>query len=172
MITLMAILFVCYDLTNYSFLNMKALALNENSLKEPLRLIAYSVMHVDISHLLMNMFTVFVLTPYLFKTHQIKQQILFFILSPVLVGLVCATFFVSENNIGAVGYSGAVFSMIGFMWFKHPPVFIRLSLLSAVYTLWIYITDTPTYHAAHIVGYTNGLFFAVFLKKISKQNIK
>ena len=172
MFLLMITVFICFDLTRYEILSTKYLALNGLSFSQPIRLIGYSVLHIDLSHLIMNLFSVFVLTPYLFKTYQIKRQVVFFTTSPVLVGALCVLISIPSNPIGAIGYSGAVFAMIGAIWFNHPSVFKKLSLMALASTLFWWATNVPMYHAAHIIGYIVGLGYGYSFYYLNNKKSK
>lgn len=172
MLGLIIIVFVCYDLTQYRVLSPNLLALNDLSFIEPIRLLGYSVLHIDLSHLIMNLFSVFVLTPYLFKTHQIQRQVIFFLASPIIVGALCIIISPPSNSIGAIGYSGAVFAMIGALWEKNSDVFNKLSLMAFLSTVFWWVTDVPIYHAAHILGYIVGVAFGVTYHYLNINNLK
>ena len=170
MVGLMVIVFICYDLTQYNVIHEQDLALNNKSFSEPWRLFSYSVVHISMTHFLMNLFIVYTFTPYLFKPTQTKRQLGFFILMPPIIGAICALFFVPNNPIGAVGYSGVVFAIGGSLWAFQRDMFKQFTGLMVISTLYWYATNTPAYHAAHFVGYAVGLLYGLWLKQQSNFN--
>jgi len=172
MVVLIVIVFICFDLTRYGILNTNDLSLTKNAFTEPWRLLTYSIVHIDIPHFMMNLLAVYVLTPYLFKTDQVVNQITYFFGIAIAIGIVCYVGFLPNNPSGAVGLSGVVFAMIGSLWINHKGVFIQLSILAGVMTVWWIHINEPIYNSGHVVGYFCGAILGpIFIKSKSATRI-
>lgn len=119
----------------------------------------------------MNLFAVYILIPYLFKTYQIKRQVFFPYNSNFCRHCMCSLV-LPDKPVGVVGYSGVVFAMIGALWSKHPNVFKKISVISLASTGYWLATNTAIYHEGHLSGYFIGIIFGYIFHIRDKEAIK
>lgn len=102
-------------------------------IKQPLRIISYSFIHLDFNHLLSNIFGI-VVVRYCFLTLNLKNNYLFFFLIILLIPMQTIFLFIMDNYIFynknhlLVGFSGVLFGSYTFILFSS--IFGKRSILN------------------------------------------
>jgi len=153
-------------------------------------------MHGNLTHLLVNMVSLFFIGNFIENLIGRKRFLWFYLLSGLFAGLffVFLAYFFGNSNIGslifgspeifAVGASGAIFGLGGllavltpklkvYVFFILPmPMWIAMIFLLGV--LWIASISAglPFGNTAHLGGLLVGLFYGIYLKKKYKRKTK
>ncbi len=144
-------------------------------LKRPWTLFTSIFLHADISHLLFNMFALFIFGSYLERIIPQKDFLMLFLLSGIIgnIGYMVTTF---DPSIPAVGASGGIYGIIGGLATIRPFAivyinFVPLPMILAA-TFWG-ISEflglfTPSYIArgAHLFGLLSGIIYALGIRRL------
>jgi len=150
-------------------------------------LLASMFMHASISHLLVNMISLFFMGNFLEKIIGRKRYLLFYFIS----GLVASLFFIFLSFVFkddmakyAVGASGALFGIGGLLAVLIPklpvlvffiiPMPLWIAIVILMFGVWIisYFTGLPIGNTAHLGGLVAGLIYGFYLRRKYKKKVK
>ncbi|CAB3290158.1 Rhomboid family protein [Methanocaldococcus lauensis] len=150
----------------------------------PWQIITSIFMHANITHLLINMFVLFLFGTYLEKIIGSKKYLLIFLLSGIVGNLAYVIYaYITGDFIPSVGASGAIFGILGTLAVIAPnlrvvvfplpiPVSIRIAVvLFALIDLILlpYSMKTGIAHITHLTGLITGIIFGLYLHKKYKH---
>lgn len=118
-----------------------SLVLNQSSFLEPWRFITSIFLHGSLSHLLFNMFALFLFGLILESIIGTKKFLLVFFLSGIIANLIAVNFY--DSSLGA---SGAIYGILG-----------TLTIIRPKMTVWVYSLPMPMFLAS-IVWVGLGIF--------------
>lgn len=137
-------------------------------------------MHGGIFHLFVNMFSLFFVGSFVEKILGKKRYFWLYILSGLFAGLffVFLSFLSSSNlNTYAVGASGALFALIGFLMLLTPdqpvylmfipiPIKMKYAAPGMLIVLWLISIagNIPIGNTAHLGGLIAGLAYGIYIK--------
>lgn len=142
-------------------------------------------MHAGLFHIFANMFSLLFIGSLVEKIIGAKRYIYFYLISGIFAGLFFVlSSLVFQNNleIYAVGASGALFSLIGFLMIITPnlpvyimfipiPIKMKFAAPGILIALWFIsmAADIPIGNTAHFGGLIAGLIYGLYLKKNYKN---
>ncbi|XRP96509.1 rhomboid family intramembrane serine protease [Methanocaldococcus sp. 16A] len=144
----------------------------------PWQIITSMFMHADITHLLVNMFVLFIFGTYLENMVGSKKYLLIFLLSGIVGNLAYIIYaYLTGDYNPSVGASGAIFGIMGALAILSPhlkvvvfplpiPVSIRVAVaIFALIDLILlpYSLKTGIAHITHLAGLITGLIFGKLL---------
>ena len=144
-------------------------------------------MHVSLSHLFVNMVSLFFMGNFLEKIIGRKRYFLFYLIS----GLVASLFFIflsfvfkDDMSKYAVGASGALFGIGGLLAVLMPklpvlvffiiPMPLWIAIIFLMFGVWIisYFAGLPIGNTAHLGGLVAGLVYGFYLRRKYKKKVK
>jgi membrane associated rhomboid family serine protease len=142
-------------------------------------------MHGGVFHLLANMFSLFFIGNLVQKIIGQKRYLWFYLISGLVAGLVFVLFsFIFQNDLNtyAVGASGALFGLVGFLVVITPnlpvyvmfipiPIKMKYAGPGILLLLWL-ISITANIgigNTAHLGGLIVGLIYGIYLKNKYKR---
>ncbi len=142
-------------------------------------------MHAGLFHIFANMFSLLFIGSLVEKIIGAKRYIYFYLTAGILSGLFfvfISLIFQSNYNVYAVGASGALFGLVGFLMIITPnlPVYIMLIPIpikmkfaapGILIALWFISMagNIPIGNTAHLGGLLTGLVYGLYLKKKYKN---
>lgn len=150
------------------------------------RLFTYQFLHADISHLLLNMLTLFFFGPSLEKHWGGRRFIVFYLLCG-MAGGVLYTLFAVTNVVGVgtlVGASGAILGVLAacailfphniiFLFFVPMPIRIGAVVMVVLSTLTIFRGGpNPGGEAAHLAGLAAGASYVMLLPRWERFKVR
>lgn len=145
-------------------------------------------MHGGLFHIFANMFSLFFIGSLVEKILGPRRYLYFYMISGLFASLffvLLSLFLKSDFNSYAVGASGALFGLIGFLMFVTPnlPVFImfipipikmKYAAPGILIVLWLISIagNVPIGNTAHFGGLITGLIYGAYLRKRYKNKIK
>ncbi|MBL7058998.1 rhomboid family intramembrane serine protease [Candidatus Pacearchaeota archaeon] len=146
-------------------------------------------MHANFLHLFVNMFSLMFVGSLVEKILGPKRYFWFYLLSGLFAGLffVLAYLFAGNLNlhVPAVGASGALFGLIGFLMLVTPnlpvyvmfipiPIKMKYAAPGMLIILWLIsrVGNIPIGNAAHLGGLIAGLGYGLYLRKAYKNKIR
>jgi len=151
--------------------------LSQNALIKPWQFLSAIFLHGSLTHLLYNIFALFIFGLILERTIGSRKFILLFLISGILAN-VC-TFYFYPNSLGA---SGAIMALIGCLAILRPMMavfaFGIILPMFAVAIVWIIgsflgifgFGDQNVGYIAHLSGLFIGVLYGFFLRLRYKQN--
>jgi membrane associated rhomboid family serine protease len=145
-------------------------------------------MHGSFWHLFANMFSLFFIGSLTQKIIGQKRYLYFYLISGLFASLlfvVLALLFNMDINTYAVGASGAIFGLVGFLMVITPnlpvyvmfipiPIKMKYAAPGILIVLWLISIagDIPIGNTAHLGGLITGLFYGIYLKNKYKNKTK
>ncbi|MEM4230755.1 MAG: rhomboid family intramembrane serine protease [Candidatus Pacearchaeota archaeon] len=144
-------------------------------------------LHANLSHLFVNMVSLFFIGNFVEKLIGKKRMLLFYLLSGIIASLFfvfLSLIFKSEYNVYAVGASGAIFALASMLMVIVPklPVFVFFiipmplwgAMLFLLFGLWIisYFAGLPIGNTAHFGGFVTGLIYGIYLRIKYNRKVK
>ena len=145
-------------------------------------------MHAGFFHLFVNMLSLFFIGGLVEKILGSKRYLSFYLISGLFAGLffVLTSFvFLGDLNLYAVGASGALFGLIGFLMLITPnlpvyvmfipiPIKMKYAAPGILIVLWLISIagDVPIGNTAHLGGLICGLIYAGYLKNKYKNKTR
>lgn len=144
-------------------------------------------MHGSLSHLLVNMVSLFFMGNFLEKIIGRKRYLLFYFVSGLVASLsfiFLSFIFKDDMTKYAVGASGALFGIGGLLAVLIPklpvlvffiiPMPLWIAILILMFGVWIisYFTGLPIGNTAHLGGLIAGLVYGFYLRKKYKRKVK
>lgn len=148
---------------------------SEDIFSRPWILVSYMFLHGNPTHLLFNMWALFIFGPLLEQRIGPKRFLLLYFGSGIIAGIL-SSFFYSR----ALGASGAIMGMLGTLIILMPDLQILLFLIIPM-PLWIagiifalidllgVVYPSGVGNIAHLVGLGIGLLYGLYLKKENKK---
>lgn len=143
--------------------------------KEPWTLLTSIFLHAGISHLVFNMFALFIFGIYLERIISVKDYLVIFLLSGI-IGNIGYMLTAPNPEIPAVGASGGIYGIIGALATIRPfaIVYVQFVPLPMVLAALLWgISEflglfTPSYiaHGAHLFGLFFGVFYGLYIRKL------
>ena len=175
-LTLALIAFMTLVFVLQSILNLDSLTfVPALVVKEPWTLLTSIFLHADVSHLVFNMFALFIFGIYLERVVSSKDYLLIFLLSGIVgnLGYMLTT---SDQTIPAVGASGGIYGIIGalatirpfsiiYIQFVPLPMILAAALWGISEFLGLF---SPSYiaHGAHLFGLLFGIAYGLYIRKL------
>jgi membrane associated rhomboid family serine protease len=145
---------------------------------QPWRFITSIFLHRDFSHLLYNMLALFFFGLYLERLFNKKTYLIIFFVSGFF-GNLLFLFTTYNPSLPAVGASGAIYGIIGFLAALRPYEIVYVYFtpvpLIALAIIWAIISFVGTFipsdiaHSAHLSGLLVGYFIGYMLKKRERK---
>ena len=145
-------------------------------------------MHGGVFHLFANMFSLFFIGSLVERIIGPRRYILFYLLSGIFASILfvlLSLIFKSDFNTFAVGASGALFGLIGFLMLITPnlPVFVmfipipikmKYAAPGILIVLWLVSVagNIPIGNTAHLGGLVAGIIYALYIRKKYKNKIR
>ncbi len=144
-------------------------------------------MHGGIFHLFVNMLSLFFIGSLVEKILGQKRYLGFYLISGLFAGFlyVLSEFLFSTNSLPAVGASGALFGLIGFLVLITPdlpvyvmfipiPIKMKYAAIGLLAVLWIISATTSLGigNVAHLGGLIAGLAYGLYLKNKFPQKTR
>jgi len=143
-------------------------------------------MHAGLFHLFANMFSLFFIGGLVQKIIGQKRFLYFYLISGLFASLLYIVVeFFSPSGLGAVGASGALFGLVGFLVIITPdlPVYVMLIPIpikmkyagpGILVVLWLISRagNIPIGNSAHFGGLIVGLVYGVYLRKKYKNKTR
>ena len=145
-------------------------------------------MHGGIFHLFVNMFSLMFVGSLVEKILGPKRYFWFYLISGLFAGLffvVISFLFTIDLNAFAVGASGALFGLIGFLMLVTPnlpvyvmfipiPIKMKYAAPGMLAVLWLISIagDIPIGNTAHLGGLIAGLAYGLYLRKAYKNKTR
>lgn len=142
-------------------------------------------MHVNFFHLFVNMLSLIFVGSFVERLIGKKRYLFFYIFSGIFAGLffvLIALFTNSGLNTYAVGASGALFALVGFLMLITPnlpvymmfipiPVKMKYAGVFMLTILWLIsnLANVPIGNTAHLGGLIAGLIYGFYIKKKYKR---
>ncbi|MEK6898274.1 MAG: rhomboid family intramembrane serine protease [Nanoarchaeota archaeon] len=139
------------------------------------------LMHGGFFHILANMFSLFFLGTLAERILGAKRYIYLYLISGLFAGLffvLLSQFFTADFNTYAVGASGALFGLIGFLMIITPnlsvyvmfipiPIKMKYAAPGILAVLWLISAagNVPIGNTAHLGGLIAGLFYGFYLRR-------
>ena len=182
-------IFWIWLLSNQDFLNFIAIKPSNILQGQYLWTILTSMfMHGGLFHLFANMFSLFFIGSLVERIIGPKRYILFYLLSGIFASILfvlLSLIFKSDFNTFAVGASGALFGLIGFLMLITPnlPVFVmfipipikmKYAAPGILVVLWLVSIagNIPIGNTAHLGGLVAGIIYALYIRKKYKNKIR
>ncbi|MBT96819.1 hypothetical protein CMI49_01855, partial [Candidatus Pacearchaeota archaeon] len=136
-------------------------------------------MHVNTLHIFANMLSLFFIGTLVEKILGAKRYLYFYLISGLFAGLffVLSSMFQNDLNTFAVGASGALFGLIGFLMIITPnlpvyimfipiPIKMKYAAPGILVVLWfISVTgNIPIGNTAHLGGLIIGIIYGIYLR--------
>jgi len=145
-------------------------------------------MHAGFFHLFVNMLSLFFIGGLVEKILGSKRYLSFYLISGLFAGLffVLTSFvFLGDLNLYAVGASGALFGLIGFLMLITPnlpvyvmfipiPIKMKYAAPGMLVVLWLISIagNVPIGNTAHLGGLVAGLCYGFYLRKKYKRKTR
>ena len=145
-------------------------------------------MHGGLFHLFANMISLMFIGSLVERILGPKRYLYFYLLSGLFAGLffvLWSLIFPADLNLYAVGASGALFGLVGFLMLITPnlpvyvmfipiPIKMKYAAPGILIVLWLISIagDVPIGNTAHLGGLICGIIYAVYLKKKYKNKTK
>ena len=145
-------------------------------------------MHGSLFHLFANMLSLMFIGSLVEKILGPKRYLSFYLISGLFAGLffvLWSLIFPADLNLYAVGASGALFGLVGFLMLITPnlpvyvmfipiPIKMKYAAPGILIVLWLISIagDVPIGNTAHLGGLICGIIYAVYLKKKYKNKTK
>ncbi len=145
-------------------------------------------MHASFFHLFANMLSLLFIGGLIEKILGRKRYLWFYLSSGLFAGLffvISGLFFVGDLNTYAVGASGAIFGLIGFLMLITPnlpvyimfipiPVKMKYAAPGILIVLWLVSIagNVPIGNMAHLGGLIAGVIYALYLRNKYKNKTK
>lgn len=138
-------------------------------------------MHGGVFHIFANMVSLFFIGTLVERLIGPKRYLWFYLLSGIFASLLFILIaFISGSgfDVYAVGASGAIFGLLGFLMIITPnlpvylmfipiPIKMKYAAPGILVVLWLIsgIASVPIGNVAHLGGFIAGIFYALYLKK-------
>lgn len=145
-------------------------------------------MHGNFLHIFVNMLSLFFIGSLVEKIIGPKRYLFFYLISGLLAGLffvLTSLIFSIDINTYAVGASGALFGLIGFLMIITPnlpvyimfipiPVKMKYAAPGMLVVLWLISIagNIPIGNTAHFGGLIAGVIYGIYLKKSYKKKTR
>jgi len=140
-------------------------------------------MHAGLFHLFANMLSLFFIGSLVQKIIGQKRFLWFYLISGLLASLIYFFFeLLSPSGLGAVGASGALFGLVGFLVIITPnlpvyvmfipiPVKMKYAGPGILILLWFVsrVANIPIGNTAHFGGLISGLVYGIYLRNKYKR---
>ena len=161
-------------INNHTLIDWGALIYQSKKLDDLWRIITYQFLHTDISHLIINMFILYIVGISLLQ--YINNILFVFIyLTTGLTSSICCIFF--STHLISVGASGSILGVFGFYYIllnkiqnnggKHEGIdkkLLIINLFICVLLIFGYLIDS-TNNALHIGGLVSGIIIGLITNK-------
>jgi membrane associated rhomboid family serine protease len=149
--------------------NMNFLAISNTSFENPWQLWTHSFGHVNIFHLLMNLYVLVQYAPIVLKRHSAKVQVFVLFGLPLAIGLIMQIIFLYAPS-NAIGYSGVVCALIGFFLQQKQPGSVSVIMQLALFHAMIIVVDLPISITGHAAGFIAGYIMSYLLSVKIRAN--
>ncbi|NQV91526.1 rhomboid family intramembrane serine protease [Candidatus Woesearchaeota archaeon] len=149
-------------------------------LSEPWRLISSMFLHGSVSHILFNMYALFMFGPLVQQVIGPKK----FLQTYFATGLIAAIAHIIFSNSLALGASGAIFGLMGVLIILTPdlkvymmlipvPIKMKYAVPGMLVLIWIISAGVGLSigNIAHLGGMISGLLIGLYLKKVKKVSV-
>lgn len=142
-------------------------------------------MHAGLFHIFANMFSLLFIGSLVEKIIGAKRYLYFYLTAGIFAGLffvLSSLIFQNDLGVYAVGASGALFGLIGFLMVITPnlpvyimfipiPIKMKFAAPGILIALWLISTagNIPIGNTAHLGGLIVGLIYGLYLKKSYKN---
>lgn len=178
MITLISIISVMALSKSVTSLSVNSLGLSYSAIaqqKEYWRLISYSLIHGDMIHLLLNMFSLWILGQFIFEVFDRNKALLTYAIGAVFSGLFVVTM---QHSVLLIGSSGALYAWFGLMLYftiknskQLPKQFVRSMIF--IIAINVLISLQPGISGlGHIAGFVIGYLMAPYASIAPDKNRK
>ena len=145
-------------------------------------------MHAGFFHLFANMFSLFFIGGLAQRILGVKRFLYFYLISGLFAGLLfvlSGLIFPSDMNTYAVGASGALFGLVGFLMIITPnlpvyimfipiPIKMKYAAPGILVVLWLISIagDVPIGNMAHLGGLIVGVIYGIYLRNRYKNKTR
>lgn len=176
MLTIISMISIMALSKNMSSITVNSLGLSFNALsqqQEYWRLITYSLIHGDMIHLLLNMFSLWILGQFIFEVFDRNKALAAYFIGAIFSGMFVVTM---QHNVLLIGSSGALYAWFGLMLYftiknnkQLPKQFVQSMIF--IIAVNILISLQPGISGlGHISGFVIGYLIAPYASIVEDKN--